>query len=175
MAAAVTYGDYLEFMNSGFIQKATNALHDTFCSGGLKVMSGEGGEVFKVYGDDAMFSQESARGVKHSGETSHMSRDAIWSLITDGHDGGNTAAAIMARLPDRVQYEVKADNNTVKTVEDDLATWHNSNDKGALHDKCDTEVFPAMSWSLMQKFIPGVIGSDLGVISRDKAHGSEAF
>jgi hypothetical protein len=176
MAAAVTYGDYLEFMNSGFIQKATNALHDTFCASGLTVIAGEGGEAFKVYGDDAMFSQESAKGVKHSGETSNLSRDAIMNLINTGDDGGKSAASIVARLPDKVRYQVKAEGSTVKTVEDDLETWHNSTKKGALQDRCNTEVFPGMSWSLMQKFIPGVIGSELGNISKDKVtHGSDAF
>ena len=73
MAAAVTYGDYFEFMQSGFIQKSTNALHDTFCMGGLKVSSKANGEVFKVYGDDRMFNAGSAPGVKHSAETANKS------------------------------------------------------------------------------------------------------
>ncbi|HEY3078634.1 MAG TPA: hypothetical protein VGM69_01885 [Chloroflexota bacterium] len=176
MAAAVTYGDYFEFMQSGFIQKATNALHDTFCQEGLSVVAGDGPEVFKVYGDDAMFNQDSARGVKHSGETANMSRDAILSLINTDDDGGRTAASILARLPQRVKGNVKAGGETVYAVDDDLEVWHNSNKAGSLKNLCFANVFPAMSWSLMQKMVPGVAGSELGTISQDtKVHGAEAF
>jgi hypothetical protein len=176
MAAAVTYGDYFEFMQSGFIQKATNALHDTFCKGGLTVLAGDGGEVFKVYGDDSMFNQESAKGVKHSGETSNMSRDAILGLINDGDDGGKTAASILARLPDRVQFEVTAEGAVLKTVTDTIEAWHNKEKVGYLKDRCMSEIFPEMSWSGMQKMVPGLFGSELGAISQDSnVHGGEAF
>ncbi|MEO6398741.1 MAG: hypothetical protein ABIP13_09775, partial [Tepidiformaceae bacterium] len=69
------------------------------------------------------------------------------------------------------------DGETLTRVTQDIAAWHNSTDRGALKDKCMTDVFPAMSGSFMQKFVPGAIGSELGkVISKDQAvHGADAF
>jgi hypothetical protein len=175
MAQAVTYGDYIEFMSSGFLQKATNALHDTFCAGGLLVLTGLNAPAFKVYGDDAMFSKSSGEGVRESGITANMSRDSIMNIINTGKDGGYTTKAIMDRLPSFVQYDLTDGEGTEWTITEDIDSWHNSGDPGALKDKCMTEIFPKMSWSMMQKFVPGVIGSSLGTITRDKVHGNDAF
>ncbi|HTT91965.1 MAG TPA: hypothetical protein VMF65_20590 [Acidimicrobiales bacterium] len=175
MAQAVTYGDYIEFMSSGFIQKATNALHDTFCVAGLTVLTGLNAPAFTVYGDDAMFSKTSSEGVKESGTTANMSRDSIMNIINTGKDGGFTTKSIMDRLPSFVQYNLTDGQGTTWKITEDLDSWHNSNDPGALKDKCMTEIFPKMSWSMMQKFVPGVAGSSLGEITRDKVHGSDAF
>lgn len=171
MAASVTYGDYLEFIKSGFLQKSTNALHDTFCQRGLKVTNQAGGVAFKVYGDDRMFNEGSSAGVTHSAETANMSRDSILSIINSGADGGTSTASILARLPSHVELDVAGN-----PVTEDIATWHNSSQPGRLHDLCDSVVFPQMSWSLMQKAVPGIAGSDLGKISRDEGvHGADAF
>ncbi len=178
MAKSVSYGDYFEFMNSGFIQKATNALHDTYCQGGLDVLSGDGAQVFKLYGDDAMFSSASAKGVEHSAMTANMSRDSITSVINTGAEGAKTTSAIVGRLPARVQYKVSSDDGEViTTVTQDIAAWHNSTERGALKDTCMTDVFPKMSGKFMQKFVPGAFGSELGkVFSKDQAvHGADAF
>ncbi len=173
MAQAVTYSDFLQFMNSGFIQKSTNALHDVFCKQGLDVQSKKGGPVFRVYGDDAMFSANSSKGVRESGETSNMSRDTILSIINKGNDGGITTASILDRLPSRVQIDLP----NGKTVRTPIETWHNSDKPGYLKDQCMKEIFPDMSWEAMQKFVPGVAGSDLAAaISKDaNVHGSDAF
>jgi hypothetical protein len=171
----VTYGDYIEFMSSGFIQKATNALHDTFCAGGLTVLTGHNAPAFKVYGDDAMFSAESSEGVRESGITSNMSRDSILSVINSGDEGPATTKAILDRLPSYVQYSFSDGEGTRWKRTQSIETWHNSNKRGALKDTCMTDIFPEMSWSLMQKMIPGVAGSSLGQITRDKVHGSDAF
>ncbi|MCA9934152.1 MAG: DUF4157 domain-containing protein [Ardenticatenaceae bacterium] len=177
MAASVTYGDYFEFMKSGFIQKATNALHDTFCKGGLDVYSGDTEQLFRVYGDDAMMSAGSAAGVKHSAETANMSRDAILNIANSGGDQGKTTASIVNRLPAAVSVQVKDDKGKVTgTVKTDIAKWHNPDDGPSLKKLCFDEIFPSMSWSIVQKFAPGVMGSELGTISRDESvHGSEAF
>jgi hypothetical protein len=176
MAASVTYGDYFEFMNSAFIQKSTNALHDTFCQGGLTVISGDGSKTFKVYGDDAMFNEGSAAGVRESGITSNMSRDAILNIIKDGKDGGNTTQAILTRLPDKVKVDVKDDKNKVTgSAVTKLEDWHNPDKGPSLRKFCFDEVFPSMSWSLLQKLGPGVM-STLGPLSRDlNVHQGEAF
>ncbi|MET0578914.1 MAG: DUF4157 domain-containing protein, partial [Ilumatobacteraceae bacterium] len=86
MALGVAYNDYLEFMNSSFLQKATNFLHDHWCKNGLEVQGDDGAPVFKVYGDDSMFKQGASMGLKHSGETAHMSRDSIIEIADTGHE-----------------------------------------------------------------------------------------
>ncbi|MCC7365393.1 MAG: hypothetical protein IT303_13585 [Dehalococcoidia bacterium] len=168
MAKAVTYGDYIAFMNSAFIQKATNALHDTFCKGGLDVGTGDG-TFFKVYGDDAMFSKGAAAGVEHSAQTANMSRDAILNTI----NGGETVAKIMGRLPNHVRVKVEPGGKTADTSIED---WHNPDKGPSLQNFCNTQVFPGMSWSLVQKFAPGVLGGELGAISQDmNVHAGEGF
>ncbi|MBX3001191.1 MAG: DUF4157 domain-containing protein [Caldilineaceae bacterium] len=176
MAAAVTYGDYFEFMNSSFIQKSTNALHDTFCTGGLTVLSGNGQQVFKVYGDDAMFNEGSAAGVKDSARTANMSRDSILNTIRTGNDGGYTTQSILSRLPNTVRVDIKNDQGkVVGTSDTEIGKWHNPDQGPSLRSYCFKEVFPAMGWSLMQKLGPGVM-STLGHISQDlNVHGQEAF
>jgi len=176
MAASVTYGDYFEFMNSSFLQKSTNALHDTFCQGGLTVLSGDGQHAFKVYGDDAMFNEGSAQGVKDSATTANMSRDAILEIIKNGNDNGNTTQRILARLPDTVRVDVKDDKGKVTgTADTEISKWHNPDQGPSLRSFCFKEVFPSMNWSLMQKLGPGVM-STLGHISKDlNVHGEEAF
>ena len=176
MAASVTYGDYFEFMNSSFLQKSTNALHDTFCQGGLNVLSGDGQHVFKVYGDDAMFNAGSAAGVKDSATTANMSRDAILNIAKTGKDGGNTTQAILDRLPDTVRVDIKDDKGkVVGTSDTEIGKWHNPDQGPSLRSYCFKEVFPSMSWSLLQKLGPGAM-STLGHLSKDlNVHGSEAF
>lgn len=174
MASSVTYGDYIMFMESGFIQKATNALHDVFCAGGLSVTTAAGTQAFKVYGDDAMFNAESSKGVKESGLTANMSRDSIMSIINTGDDGGKTAASILDRLPSRVEFKKPSG----QVVNHSIETWHNSSKRGYLKDQCmmDGGIFDDMSGSLMQKFVPGVFGSSLGDLTKDSGvHGADAF
>ncbi|MGH9077710.1 MAG: hypothetical protein ACRDY0_09715, partial [Acidimicrobiales bacterium] len=65
---------------------------------------------------------------------------------------------------------------TTGVFNEPIETWHNSSKKGYLKDQCMTTIFPDMSWSLMQKFVPGVLGSSLGTLSKDSAvHGADAF
>jgi hypothetical protein len=176
MAASVTYGDYLEFMKSGFIQKSTNALHDVFCSRGLAVSNASDGEFFKVYGDDSMFNAESGKGAAHSGVTANNSRDSIYNILNTGTDQGLTAASILDRLPSHVSVP----NGSGGTVVMDIATWHNTTAAGSLRAQCEAEVFPGMAAKakeyLLQKGVPGLVGGDLGKISQDEGvHGADAF
>ncbi len=170
MAQAVTYADYAEFMSSAFIQKATNALHDTFCQKGLWVKNKAGQTAYKVYGDDKMFSETSSEGTKSSGETANMSRDSILSIINTGDDGGNTTQKIVDRLPSRVMFTVDG-----KVTESSLEDWHNPARGPGLKDICDQTVFPDMAWSVVQKAAPGIFGRSLGQITRDNPHGSDVF
>ncbi len=79
-AEAVTYGDYHTFLNHGYLQLSSNCLHDYFCKNGLWVSTDSGVLGYKIYGDNNMLQTESAKMVKWSGETSHMSRDSILDL-----------------------------------------------------------------------------------------------
>jgi hypothetical protein len=171
MAKAVTYREYVEFMSSSFIQKATNALHDVFCKAGLRVKTAANTEAFKVYGDDAMFSAESSKGVEESGKTANMSRDSILSIINSGNDGGNSTKNIIDRLPAYVEYDIPGGATKTDSIEE----WHNPTKVDALKQKCMTEIFPGMSGSVVQKFAPGVISPSLGQITRDNPHGTDAF
>ncbi len=165
MAAAVTYQDYMAFMNNAYVQKSTNALHDVFCLNGLEVSSGSGAALFKVYGDDSMFNKESAKGVKHSGETAKMSRDAIRNIIKTGADGGITTASILSRLPS----QVKLKDNPSMSIED----WHDPSRVDGLKKYCDG-IFANMG--ALDKGA-GATGDLTKFISKDKAkvHGADAF
>ena len=174
MSAMVTYEDYFKFMNDGYLQKSTNAAHNTFCVNGLTVTSGDGTlQDAKVYGDDAMFSQGSSAGVKHSAETAHMSRDAIRNIIDNGNDGGNATATILDRLPDQVRVDITDDNGTVTGNQlMDIATWHNPNNGGTLKQQCFTQIFPGMG--AIDKIV-GAMGGLTPHLSKDQVHAGEAF
>jgi hypothetical protein len=174
MASAISYQDYMAFMNNAYVQKSTNALHDAFCKGGLTVYSGDGQQLFKVYGDDAMFSSESSAGVKHSGETAKMSRDAIRNIISTGNDQGITTQSILNRLPNKVVPPMPSGSGQAPAL--NLAEWHNPSFAGNLKSYCESEIFPNM----------GVLDKGAGLaasgglskfLTKDKAavHGSDAF
>ncbi|MEP0792488.1 MULTISPECIES: eCIS core domain-containing protein [Cyanophyceae] len=171
MAAAVTYQDYLEFLNNAYLQKSTNALHNVFCENGIKVYDGASNQLFRVYGDDAMFNKDSAIGVKHSGETANMSRDAIRNIIKLGNDGGITTQNILTRLPNSVQPDGAS-------APVDIATWHHPTRQDQLKAYCEKTVFPSMG--IADKFVALKGSASSGMsnfISKDKekVHGSEAF
>ena len=161
---ALTYNDYTEFITSAFLQKSTNALHDTFCKNGLTVYDRHDTEIGKVYGDDAMFSANSSMGVAHSGTTSQMSRDAILGIINGNGDGGNTEQAIVDRFPRKVRADVYDDKGKVVTagVSMDIENWHNEKNRGGLKGEAFEWIFPSMSWGITQKLAPGAKG-ELGM------------
>ena len=132
MALGVAYNDYLEFMNSAFLQKATNFVHDKFCLEGLVVKAGNNDEVFRIYGDDSMFKANAGPGLLHSGTTSHMSRDSILEIAATGA-AANTADQILQRLPRKVEI----DNGTYVGLD----TWHH----GELLTKLEGGIFERMS------------------------------
>ncbi|MGH2387303.1 MAG: hypothetical protein ACRDIE_03800 [Chloroflexota bacterium] len=172
MAAAVTYSDYHSFLNNAYLQLSTNMLHNRYCSGGLKVTDTLGGNLFKIYGDDAMFQTESDKGVRQSAETARMSRDAIYSLL-QGQAPGKTPQEISARFPSYVQPEkLPGDNGDppVVTLED----WHTG---GSLKKVCDDFVFPETANGVKSSAL-SLKGKITGKISKDdiKAiHSGEAF
>ena len=162
--AAITYNDYLQFIQSSFLQKSTNALHDTFCQGGLTVYDGLGGEIGRVYGDDAMFSANSSMGVAHSGTTSQMSRDSIVNIINTGADGGISVQSIVDRFPRQVRADVY--NSKGKVIQTGVAmpfeAWHDPAEVNSLKAEANRRIFGSMDWGIAQKFAPGVLSPELG-------------
>lgn len=164
MYQAITYNDYLEFIQSSFLQKSTNALHDVFCSGGLYVYDNNDVEIGKVYGDDAMFNANSSMGVAHSGTTSQMSRDSILNIINTGNDGGNTVKSIVDRFPRKVRadiYDSKGKVTSSKVGPMPIEAWHSDKGRGGLQGEANKWIFKSMDWSLLQKAGPGAM-KDLG-------------
>lgn len=161
--SAIVYNDYLEFIQSSFLQKSTNALHDTFCKGGLKVWAGNGDEIGTVYGDDNMFNANSSVGVAHSGVTSQMSRDAIVNIINNGDDGGKTVQAIVDRFPREVRADVYNSKGKVTHagIAMSIEDWHNTRNDAGLRKTAFDKLFPTMNWSVTQKMAPGA-KADLG-------------
>jgi hypothetical protein len=161
MALGVAYNDYVEFMNSSFLQKSTNFIHNEFCENGLEVTSGANDPVFTVYGDDNMFKLNAGEGLMHSGVTARMSRDAI-TTIADTGASAVTTGDILDRLPAYVR---------VGNVNTPLANW--GDDLGGQLDN----LFDKMSDAgnvVINKTVVGVKGS-LGVISNTLPKGHEVF
>jgi hypothetical protein len=175
MASAITYQDYMAFMNNAYVQKSTNALHDAFCKDGLEVRSNndQGTELFRAYGDDSMFNQGSAKGLKHSGDTAKMSRDSIRNYISTGKDEVNTTASILDRLPAWVQTPKFKDGKGGGTVMS-IEAWHDPSKYDNLKSYCESNIFPGMG--VIDKVV-GMTGDLTPFISKDKAkvHGSDAF
>ncbi len=167
-ALAVSYKEYLEFMNSSFIQKATNNLHDHFCQNGLEVFAGDQPNVhFKIYGDNNMLQKTATEGLAHSSTTAKMSQDSIQEIL-DGQTPTHTMDDIIKRFPDAVAWPDV--NGTKMSLED----WHNK--PNALEAFCADEIFPKMSdlkKMIPSKIAPGLLGSTLGQISN--VHPGEAF
>ncbi len=172
MAAAVTYSDYHSFLNNAYLQLSTNVLHNRYCSGGLKVTDTMGGNLFKIYGDDAMFQTESDKGVRESATTARMSRDSIYSLL-QGQAPAQTPQAISARFPSYVQPEkLPGDNGDPPVVS--LEGWHTG---GSLKKVCDDFVFPETANGVKSSAL-SLKGKITGKIAKDdiKAiHSGEAF
>ena len=164
-ALGVSYKEYMEFMNSSFLQKATNNLHDEFCQKGLTVYAGDDPSVsFKVYGDNNMLQKTASDGLLHSSQTAKMSQQAIEEIL-DGGPASYSTAAIVKRFPDAVEW---------KGAKLSLAEWHNDSSK--LEAFCASEVFPRMSdvsQSVKSKVAPGLFSPTLGKIT--VAHPGDLF
>jgi hypothetical protein len=167
MVMATVYKDYTAWMRDSFIQKSTNALHDHFCVNGLKVRTGEGEVIGKIYGDMAMMNRDSAKGVKHSATTAQMSRDAIIQTVEDGNERPtHTTTNILNRLP----LEVEVADNQYETIE----VWHN--DPELLRKTAETTVFANMTQATDN--LAGGVSTvkSLGKLFKDQdVHGGEAF
>ena len=168
MAKAVTYADYHKFLNHGYMQLASNVLHDYFCKNGLKVATAENAEPYLIYGDNAMLSKESSKMVKYSAETSHQSRDSIYQIAATGRTDLSTDN-IAARFPLYARPVGEAKNLR-------LDVWHGDN--GSLHKFCNDTIFDKEVAAFISKST--IIAKDVlsGKISKDateQIHSGEAF
>ncbi len=161
---STAYGDYHKFLNHGYLQLATNVLHNYFCLNGLYVNSEVGKLGYKIYGDNSMLQAESAKMVKESSITSHMSRDSIMDLANTGVTG-RTTKAISDRIPKNVS--TAQDGKTVS-----LEDWHGEN--GGLKKFCWDEVFPNQVAPVFSKSTAVASGKLADKISQDVGAG-DAF
>lgn len=167
MSKAVTYGDYHTFLNHGYLQLASNVLHDHFCKNGLDVATAEGSAPYRIYGDNAMLGKESSKMVKYSAETAHRSRDSIYDLATTGRTDMSTES-IAARFPTWVRLAGSSKNIS-------LAEWHGEG--GSLHKFCFSTVFPDTA-GVFSKSSVAASGALVGQVSKDATvavHSGEAF
>ncbi len=167
MAQAVTYGDYHTFLNHGYLQLASNVLHDHFCQNGLEVAMAQGDAPYRIYGDNAMLGKESSKMVKYSAETAHRSRDSIYDLAMTGHTA-HTTDSIAQRFPTWVRPKGAAQNIS-------LATWHGNT--GSLRTFCDKTIFPEVA-GFFAKSTAVASGSLTPQVSKDATpaiHSGEAF
>ncbi len=166
-AKAVTYGDYHNFINHGYLQLSSNVLHDHFCANGLDVATQQGDTPYKIYGDNAMLGKESATMVKYSATTSHMSRDSIYELAQTGATAISTSS-IAARFPTYVR-PVGLNANL------SLEQWHGEG--GALHKLCVDKIFPDAA-ALFSKSTVAAKAKLATQVSKDsipQIHSGEAF
>lgn len=167
MSKAVTYGDYHAFLNHGYLQLASNILHDHFCANGLDVAMAQGDAPYKIYGDNAMLGKESSKMVKYSSETAHQSRDSIIEIATTGQTNKSTQS-IAARFPTWVRPPGAGANLS-------LEAWHGEG--GALHTFCNDTIFPEVAGFFSKstlvaksKLVPQISKDDTTAI-----HSGEAF
>lgn len=167
MSKAVTYGDYHAFLNHGYLQLASNVLHDHFCAKGLDVAMAQGDAPYKIYGDNAMLGKESSKMVKYSSETAHWSRDSIIDIATTGTTTKSTEA-IAARFPTWVRPPGAGANLS-------LQAWHGEG--GALHTFCNKTIFPEVA-GVFSKSTAVAKSKLVPQISKDATpaiHSGEAF
>ena len=161
--ARITYADYHQFLNNGFIQAASNVLHDRFCQAGLSVGSAVGDVGYRIYGDNAMLQKESSRGLVHSATTANMSRDSIYSIITTG-----AAPHALNDISDRFPNQIEGQP---------LVKWHEPG--GPLMKICHDEVFPKAQSDMVKGRLAGIFKSKLTAqISKDdtaKVHTGDLF
>jgi hypothetical protein len=164
---ATAHQDYQTFLNRSYLQFATNVLHNKFCEDGLSVKSGADGELFKVYGDNAMLDAGAAAGVEYSAQTARRSISAIKLWATEGAvPATHTVDAIAARFPNRVEFD-----GTETTIKD----WHAEG--GPLQKLCTTKIFPSIAKTKNAKSSAvGAGGSLADVVSKDvKVHSGADF
>jgi hypothetical protein len=108
-----------KLMNTSYVQKITNYLHDKFCAEGLVVQDAQGGDIGRIYGDAAMLSAGGQEGVLHSAQTAQMAREAIYDLIA-GVPSGTTVPSTQ-EIEDRFPHRVEVPGGATSIS---LEEWH---------------------------------------------------
>jgi len=147
------YKDYHNYMNTAALQVATNVLHDHFCENGLYVQAGNGDKIGKVYGDDAMFKRNSAKGAAYAGVTSNLSRDSVYnrvnapptSAVAPPIPATHQSATIRKRFPTHVTDP--QGGNAMR-----FDNWH---ENGPLKVLCDRVIFPLANRNFFKTFVGG--------------------
>jgi hypothetical protein len=139
------YENYLAFLNSAAVQKASGSVHDEFNEKGLEVVSGTG-KKFKLYGDAHML--ESSEGAEHAAEAARASQAHIAELMATG-SSRHTTDAIMAAFPNKVRWQGK---------DLSLENW-----QPALRQYCFDHIFGPFVISLIDTFGPrmGTVSADM--------------
>ncbi|MDQ6720271.1 MAG: hypothetical protein M3003_05680 [Candidatus Dormibacteraeota bacterium] len=138
------YENYLAFLNSAAVQKASGSVHDEFNEKGLEVVSGTG-QAFKLYGDAHML--ESSAGSEHASNAARASQAHIAELIATGTSSHSTQG-IAASFPNKVRWQ----------GEDlSLENW-----QPALRKYCFDHIFGPFVVSLIDTF-----GPHMGTVSGD--------
>ena len=165
-AKVVTYADYHKFLNHGYVQLASNVLHDHFCKNGLKVATARAEEPYVIYGDNAMLGKESDKMVKYSAETSHQSRDSIYELAITGQTAYSTEA-----IADRFPRFARPEGSSVNLRLDE---WHGEG--GVLKKFCFDTIFDKEVAALFSKSTAIAKDALVGKVSKDSSvHSGEGF
>ncbi len=166
---SVTHRDFLKFINHSYLQFSTNVLHNEFCASGLGVKSGDGTDVMRVYGDNALLNQGAAEGVAYAAETSRRSFQSIKDLASKP-EASLGADLTMGNIDKRLPKSVEPPEGGLLT----LADWHKQG--GVLQGYCDSKLFPkiASAWNAKSSLV-GAGGTVGKVVSKDEgAHGKNS-
>jgi hypothetical protein len=103
-AAEFNLASYNLMMSNAYIGGATKYFHDRFCKEGLEVMSDEGVELGRIYGDQNMLNAGGQVGVEYSAETSKRSREAVFDTLA-GKQAKHSTSDIEKRFPTQVKVD----------------------------------------------------------------------
>ena len=161
MAAAITYKGFHNFMRNSRLQFATNVLHNKFCEEGLLVKTGEGTDIGRIYGDNAMLNANSSKGVKYSAETARMSLQAIQDVL----DGKK--AVPLQDISNRFPAEIKVEDKYVS-----LAKWNQG-----LKKVCEEDgIFQTATSGVKGFYTKSIsLGDKISIDDLDEVHKGEAF
>ncbi|MGB5048905.1 MAG: DUF4157 domain-containing protein [Caldilineaceae bacterium] len=101
-AAEFNLAAYNAFLGNAYVGAATKYFHDMYCKKGLEVITGDGTDIGRIYGDNNMMNAGAQKGVQYSAETAQWSRESVFNVINGQPEGHNTAA-IRRRFPTHVK------------------------------------------------------------------------
>jgi hypothetical protein len=142
----IGYEDYNEFLNSSYLQLASNDIHDWLNENGLRVGNGAG-QSFIVGGDGSLL-REDAGAIEVAAQADQLADQAISEIVTTGKTG-ISQEEIFKLFPTEVYVQFK-EGEKAKPVP--LDQWHD----GQLREICETLIFPEMVGNLNYKLVRAV-------------------